>query len=203
MTNHEICQQHKSMKRINMNRVRSWCGITATVLLLAGFAPASRSALFFSGPFASANWTPLTYDGDNHGTFGFTGSGLTTVLTLQSSTTTGFSDTLVGAVNSGTAATVNFNWTLTANGNLGTPQAYFFAGDTEYDLVGTSGTLWNVGISPGTQIYFELVGDVSPGKSAAQLQISEVPEMGTALFGLLVLGAAGIEWGRRRRMAVG
>ena len=86
-----------------MNRVRSWCGMLLAGLLLAGFAPTAQSGLFFSGPFAppvGVNWTQTTVSG-NDGVFGFPGSGLTTILTLQSSTATGFSDTLVGALNTG------------------------------------------------------------------------------------------------------
>ena len=195
-------QQYTPMKRINMNMVRSWCGILLAGWLLAGFASTAQSGLFFTGPFAPGNWTQTPVS-DNDGEFGFSGTGNATVLVLQSSTTTGFSDTLIGAVNSGTAQSVSFNWTLTANGNLGAPGAYYYVGSTIYDLLGTSGTLRNIGISPNTQIYFELVGDVSSGKSPAQLRISEVPEAGNALAGLLVLGAAGFEWLRRKRTAVG
>ena len=57
-------------------------------------------------------------------------------------------------------------------------------------------------IPANTPIYFELVGDVTPGKSPAQLKVMMVPEPGNALTGMLML-AAGFEWFRRKRKAGG
>jgi hypothetical protein len=194
---------HITMKHIDMNRVRAWCGMLLAGWLLAGLAPAARAGLFFSGPFAPGHWTQTSVSANN-GVFGFAGSGSSTVMTLLSSTTTGFSDTLVGAANtSGATESVSFNWTLTAYGNLGAPQAYFYAGSTIYDLIGTSGRLNDIQVAAGTTIYFELVGNVSSGKAPAQLNIMEVPEASTALAGLLVLAVAGLEWFRRKQTAGG
>jgi hypothetical protein len=189
--------------QINMNQIKSWCGILLTGGLLAGFAPAAQSGLF-TGAFAPANWTQTPVSA-NDGVFGFTGSGSATLLTLQSSATTGFSDTLMGLKSPylSAAETVNFDWTLTANGNLGTPQAYFYVGSTTYDLSGSSGTLTGIEIPANTPVYFELMGDMSPGKAPAELEIVGVPETGNALAGLLVLGAAGFEWFRRKQTVAG
>jgi len=189
------------MKQTNMNQVRSWCGLLLAGLLLAGFAPAAHAGLF-AGPFATGDWTQTPVSA-NDGVFAFTGTGTSTTLVLQSSTTTGFSDTLVGAFNSGTAELVSFDWTLTANGNIGSPTAYFYVGNIIYTLQGSSGNWTDINVPANTEIYFELVGDTSPDKASAELQIVGVPEAGNALAGLLVLGAAGFEWFRRRRMVVG
>lgn len=185
-----------------MNQGRSWCAILLAGWLLAGFAPAARAGLFFTGPFAPGNWTK-TYDDGNPGSFFFTGSGSATVLTFNASGTTGDSDTIISAVNSSTPESVSFNWTLAQNGNDGIPQAYFFVvGGTEYGLVGISGSVSTI-VPAGATISFDLVGSLeSSGKSPAQLQIMEVPETGNALAGLLVLAAAGFEWFRRKQTIV-
>ena len=191
------------MKRIDMKQARSWCRLLLAGWLLAGFVPAARAGLFFTGPFAPGNWTQSTIE--NGGSFFFTGSGSATVLTFNASGTTGDSDTIISAVNSSTPESVSFNWTLTQNGNDGPPQAYFLVvGGTTDDLVGTSGSVSTV-VPAGATIYFELVGSLeSSGKSPAQLQIMEVvPEAGNALAGLLVLAAAGFEWFRWKRTAGG
>ena len=184
-----------------MNQIRSWWGILLAGWLLAGFAPAAQSGLF-TGAFATGNWTVAQY-GANPGGYAFTGTGSTAVLVLTASAA-GQSDTIL-SLNSPYASTeesVFFNWTLSANGNDGAPLAYFFVGSTEHNLIGTSGSL-TVEVPADTQLSFELVGNVKPGKSAAQLEITAVPEAGTALAGVLVLGAAGFEWFRRKRTAIG
>jgi hypothetical protein len=193
-------QQHTRMKQTNMNRIRSWCGMLLAGLLLAGFAPAAHAGLF-TGPFATTDWTQTTVAND--GVFAFTGTGTSTTLVLKSSTTTGYSDTLVSALNSGTAELISFDWTLTANGNIGSPTAYLYVGDVQYLLQGPSGNWTGINVPANTDIYFELVGDTSTGKSPAELEIVGVPEAGNALAGLLVLGAVGFEWFRRKHMAVG
>ena len=187
------------MKRTEMNQIRLWCGMLLAGLLLVGFAPTASLGLF-TDAFATGNWTVAQY-GDNPGGYAFTGTGSTAVLVLTASAA-GPSDTVL-SLNSPYASTeesVFFNWTLSDNGNIGTPQAYFFVGGTEYDLIGTKGSL-TVEVPADTKLSFELVGDVSPGKGAAQLDITAVPEAGTALTGVLVLGAAGFEWFRRKRTA--
>jgi len=188
------------MKRMNLNRARVWCGMLLAGWLLAGVAPTARSGLL-----TPADWTQIPVSA-NDGVFSYTGSGDATVFVLKSSMTTGFSDTLIG-LNSpylSAAEGVNFDWTLTANGNLGAPQAYFYVGATEYALNGSSGSLMNVDIPANTPVYFELVGDVSPGKAPAQLDIWQVvPETGNALAGVLVLAVAGLEWFRRKQPAGG
>ena len=97
---------------------------------------------------------------------------------------------------------MSFNWSLTANGNIGSPTAYYYVDTTPYGLIGTSGSV-SIEIPAGDTIGFELVGNVSPGKSPTQLIITEVPETGNALAGLLVLGAAGFEWFRRKQAVAG
>ena len=101
---------------------------------------------------------------------------------------------------------MSFNWTLTDYGNLGAPQAYFYVGSTIYDLQGPGGTLWNIAVSPNTPIYFELVGDVSPGKSPAELGILEVPEpvnVALGVFAGLLLAVTGLrKWRRSSRTAI-
>ncbi|MGA2854748.1 MAG: hypothetical protein ABSE90_11550 [Verrucomicrobiota bacterium] len=190
------------MERIDLKQARSWCRMLLACLLLAGFAPSARAGLFFTGPFAPDNWTQ-TYDNGNPGSFYFTGSGSATVLTFNAAGTTGESDTIISAVNSGTAQSVSFNWTLTANGNDGSPTAYYYMNGDGH-LLSPSGSL-SIQIPASATLSFELVGNIpSPGKSPAQLQIMEVvPEAGNALAGLLVLGAAGFEWFRRKRTAGG
>jgi hypothetical protein len=172
--------------------------------LLAGLVPAARSALFFTD-FPPGNWTK-TYDNGNPGSFFFTGNGSATVLTFNASGTAGTygSDTTIRA-NSVATGSVSFHWTLAANGDIGSPTAYYYVGTTQYALLGTSGTITGINVSSvGTTISFELVGAVSAGKSPAQLQIMDVvPETGNALAGMLVLAAAGFEWFRRKRTAGG
>jgi len=189
------------MKRMNMNQVRSWCRMLLAGWLLAGFAPSAWSGLLFTGPFAPGNWTQTPFGGNN-GVFGFTGTGISTVMVLQSSMTAGTSYTILSAVNSGATESVSFNWTLTANGNVGAPLAYYSVGGPDIPLVGNSGSL-SISIPTGEALSFELVGNVSPGKAPAQLGISEVPEAGNALAGLLVVAVAGFECFRRKRTAVG
>ena len=154
--------------------------------------------------FPPASWSQTTLINAG-GSFYFTGSGSATALTFNASGTTGYSDTIISANNtSGTTESVSFDWTLTANGNMGAPLAYFYVGSTIYDLIGTSGTLTGINVSAGQTIQFELVGDVSSGKAPAQLKIWDVvPETGNALAGMLVLAVSGFEWFRRQRTAGG
>jgi len=195
-------QHHIIMKRMNMNQVRSWCGILLAGWLLAGFAPTAQSGLF-SGAFAPGNWTAAQF-GYNPGGYVFTGTGDTAVLVLTAAAA-GPSDTILSLNSpySSTAESVYFNWTLTANGDKNDiPQAYFYVGTTEYPLLSLRGSM-SIEIPASTPISFELVGNVLTGKAPAQLEISEVPEAGNALAGLLVLGAAGFEWFRQKRKGGG
>ena len=193
-----------------MNQVRSWCGILLAGWLLAGFVPAAHSGLFTDfgtsiGSNANGEWEQLPV-GTNNGGASFTGTGDAAVLTLRASSVSGSdSYTYLQSIDLTSSVTVSFHWTLTANGNDGTPLAYYNVGGNDIPLVynPSKGQYYNITVSGITQIAFELVGNVSPGKAAAQLGITEVPEAGNALAGLLVLGTAGFEWFRRKRTAGG
>jgi len=169
--------------------------------LLAGLVPAARSALFFTA-FPPGNWTK-TLDNGNPGSFFFTGSGSATVLTFNASGTKTTSDTFISAKSVATGS-VSFNWTLTANGNIGSPLAYYSVdGGDAIALLGGSGST-NIAVTAGQTIVFELQGNVSSGKTPAQLDIGDVvPEAGNALAGMLVLAVSGFEWFRRKRTAGG
>lgn len=175
--------------------------------LLAGLAPTAQAGLF-TGDLGTNNWEQILLDA-NDGGFVFTGTGDTIELDLTASAIPGFSDTLIGLKSpySSTPEVVDFNWTLTFNGNAGPPQAYFYVGAPSdpnfmaYALPDTSGFLTGIEIPANTPIYFELVGDVTPGKSPAQLEVT-VPEPGNLLASMLVL-AGGFEWFRRKRKAGG
>jgi hypothetical protein len=189
------------MKRVGLNQVRSWRAILLAGWLLAGLAPIVQAGLF-TGDLGTNNWTQIPVS-DNDGGFVFTGTGDTIALVLTSSAISGFSDTLITLEPPYLSAPelVDFNWTLTANGNVGGPQAYFYVDTLQYPLQGDSGRLTDIEIPANTPIYFELVGNVTPGKSPAQLEIT-VPEPGNALGGMLML-AGGFEWFRRKRKAGG
>ena len=172
--------------------------------LLAGLAPTGQcQSTLFTGDLGTNNWEQIPV-GANDGGFVFTDDGNSVVLYLTSSATPGFSDTLLALKSPYLSATelLDFSWTLTANGNAGAPQAYFYVDITPYALQDASGSLMGIEIPANTPIYFELVGDVTPGKSPAQLKVMMVPEPGNALTGMLML-AAGFEWFRRKRKAGG
>jgi hypothetical protein len=185
------------MKRIDLKQARSWCGMLLAGWLLAGLAPAAQSALFIDG-FDPTHWT-ATKSGDLNSHYYFTGNN---ELTLVASPY-GESDIILSLNSpySSKAATWNVNWTLTSPGGLGEPLGYIFIGATEYDLTGNSGNLI-LNIPASTMIAFELSAN-SEKAIGATFDITEVPEAGNALAGLLVSGAAGFECFRRKRTAGG
>ena len=190
------------MKRIILVQAKSWCGLLLAGWLLAGLASTGRADLF-AGDLGTNNWVQIPV-GDNDGGFVFTGVGDTVILYLTSSATPGFSDTLLGLTSPYLSApeVVNLSWTLSANGNVGQPQAYFYVDTLQYALTIPSGSLTNILIPANTPVYFELLGDVTAGKSSAQLELSGVPEPENLMAGLLMV-AAGFEWFRRKRKAGG
>jgi hypothetical protein len=200
------------MERIDLKQARSWCRMLLACLLLAGFAPAAQAGLF-TGALAPDNWSTWNATGfvnDGSGPVYYPGgavfsTGDNPVLTITASGA-GTSDTILSAT-TGTAGYVSFHWTLSANASHGSPQAYFGVEGGPLTPLGPDVTITGSGnvsiwVDAGKQISFEL--NNTPAKEAgAQMTISEVPEAGNALAGLLVLGAAGFECIRRKRTAGG
>lgn len=172
-------------------------------LLLAGLVPTAQSSLF-TGDLAPSNWTVSQFGSYPGGAVFSTGDN--PILTFTASSV-GASDVILTlSPNLTTGQTISFNWTVSQNGDPGEALAYLIVGGnggTKYDLVGNSGSKMNITLPASTTIQFEFSADVKAGKAGAQMTITDVPEAGNALAGLLVLGAAGFECFRRKRTAVG
>jgi len=195
------------MQRIDLKQARSWCRILLAGWLLAGLAPSAQSGLF-TGALDYTHWEQVPTD--NSGIAGFTENN--TVLRIDSmSGSTEYSITMVELKSPylSTGVYVSFDWTLTANGNADNPIAKFYVGESLFATLSgdSSASLTHIKVPAYTPITFVLYGQLIEvsGKSPAQLIISgggwEVPEAGNALAGLLVLGAAGFEWFRRKQTA--
>jgi hypothetical protein len=175
----------------NADRARSWCGMVLAGWLIAGAAGVSQAA--FTGDFGPTNWA--VYPGSvNPGSFYFSGTGDAMTLHITSSPTPGFSDTVLALQwpYSSEPGFLDFSFTLTRVGNVGEPLGYFYVGSVQYDLLG-SDSLTDIEIPANTPVYFELLGDLTPGKNPAELQVALwtfVPEPSPALFCVLGLALA-------------
>ncbi len=193
------------MKRVGLNQVRSWRAILLAGWLLAGLAPIVQAGLF-TGDLGTNNWTQIPVS-DNDGGFVFTGTGDTIALVLTSSAISGFSDTLITLEPPYLSAPelVDFNWTLTANGNVGGPQAYFYVDTLQYPLQGDQWQSHGHRNSGEHADLFRVGGERDAGQESGTTGNYVVPEPGNALAGMLVLAGRVLSGsgGSERRAAEG
>jgi len=179
-------------------------------LLVLGAANTGSAALFtnFVTEFAPANWA-VTYN-PNGAAYVFSGDA--TTLRINGSASTGPSDIILSLQSPHPIhdATVNFHWSLANNGNSGNARAYYIVDSGTPQLLGqgdTSGTVNSISLAAGTSISFELVSSVTGGKTPAAFDVSlfggdMVPEAGTWLAGVFLLGVgAGEAYRQKRRRA--
>ena len=191
------------MKRIDVKQVRSWCQLLLAGGLLAGLAPSAQSGLI------GLQWTTAITSGDGYGAGTFVFDENSGILEIKSPVAVSgrnlnYDLTASGYNNTEGSVSFNFSWTVDSGGSSGQALAVFLdtSGFQTFYPGLPSGTIT---VNPGQTINFDFSGEIiknGPGEVATlNVNMVPVPEAGNALAGLLVLGAAGFEWFRRKRTA--
>jgi len=181
-----------------MNRFQT-LGLVLAGLLLADVPPAGASLTLssYSGDLAPGNWTAQNFSGAP-GSYAFTSS---KTLQISDSADTIASDIRLTSIALTQVTSISFDWSVTANGGGGVA-AYYYLNSTLFDLTGSSGVINLNNVAAGTTISFELASSsTASGKEPALLEVDVVPEAGTWLAAVFLLGVVGYEFRRRRLCA--